>query len=212
MKPVLCGLAESVYTRIARLALEEKSVSYQFESVDIFSEEGIPASYLKRHPFGRIPCLVDGDFVLYETSAITRYIDEVYAGPKLQPGDAVQRARVNQIISMLDAYAYRPMIWDVFVERVVKPLEGEKPNEQTIAQALSVTETCLGELAKQLADRKFLVGENLTLADLHTAPMLAYFVETPEGNHLMSKHPGLSQWLRHIQETESFIVTRSKYA
>ena len=60
----LFGLRISVYTRIARLALEEKKIDYRLEEVDIFADEGPPADYLELHPFGRIPCLRYGDLRL----------------------------------------------------------------------------------------------------------------------------------------------------
>ena len=54
---ILCciGLSRSVYTRIARLALEEKGVRYTLEEVEIFGPAGVPAEHLARQPFGRIP-------------------------------------------------------------------------------------------------------------------------------------------------------------
>ena len=53
----LYGLSYSAYTRIARLALEEKAVPYQLEEVEIFGAGGVPAAHAKRHPFGKIPVL-----------------------------------------------------------------------------------------------------------------------------------------------------------
>ena len=61
----LLGLSISVYTRIARLALEEKGVAYQFEEVDVFAESGVPADYLALNPFGMIPTLLHGDLDYY---------------------------------------------------------------------------------------------------------------------------------------------------
>ncbi len=97
----LLGLEHSVYTRIARLALEEKNVDYVLEETDIFADDGPPASYLEKQPFGMIPCLVHDGFTLYETTAITRYIDEGFDGKALQPRDPAQRATMNQVISVL---------------------------------------------------------------------------------------------------------------
>ena len=96
----LIGLGISVYTRIARLALEEKQVNYSLNEVDIFAEAGPPASYLSLHPFGMIPCLRQDDFVLYETGAITRYVDECGNGAMLQPENTRQRAQMNQVEQM----------------------------------------------------------------------------------------------------------------
>lgn len=109
--PILFGLERRVYTRIVRLALEEKGVPYSLQEVEIFGPGGVPDSHLGRHPFGRIPALQHGAFVIYETSAIGRYIDEAFQGNSLQPPEVQQRARMNQFISVLDSYAYRPMVW-----------------------------------------------------------------------------------------------------
>ena len=109
--PVLYGLARSVYTRIARLVLEEKGVRYTLEEVEIFGSAGVPAEHLARQPFGRIPAFAHEGFTLYETDAITRYIDEAFPGTRLQPQELRARARMNQVIAIIDSYAYRPMIW-----------------------------------------------------------------------------------------------------
>jgi glutathione S-transferase len=65
--PVLYGLSRSVYTRIVRLALEEKGVRYTLAEVEIFGPGGVPAEHRARQPFGRIPAFDHDGFVLYET-------------------------------------------------------------------------------------------------------------------------------------------------
>jgi glutathione S-transferase len=71
-----------------------------------------------RHPFGKIPAFEHDGFRLYEAGAITRYVDEALPGPRLQPRG---RARMNQIVSTLDSYAYGTLVWDIYVERVFRP-------------------------------------------------------------------------------------------
>ena len=95
--PILFGAAYSVYVRIARLALAEKGVAYRLVEVDIFAEGGPPADYAARQPFGRIPAFEHDGFRLYESGAITRYVDEAFPGPPLQPAEPQARARVNQV-------------------------------------------------------------------------------------------------------------------
>ena len=104
MSLVLHGYRYSVYVRIARLALAEKGVTYDRVDVNPFAPE-VPASYLALHPFGRVPTLAHDGFTLYETSAITRYIDRAFAGPALQPGDPRALARMDPVIGIADAYA-----------------------------------------------------------------------------------------------------------
>ena len=109
----LHGYQYSVYAWIARLALHEKAIGYTWVEINPFAKD-VPEAYLAMHPFGRVPTLVNGDFVLFETGAITRYIDEAFQGPALQPSKPEDRARVSQIISIVDGYAYWPLVRQVF--------------------------------------------------------------------------------------------------
>ncbi|TIT38367.1 MAG: glutathione S-transferase family protein, partial [Mesorhizobium sp.] len=153
-KPILYGADYSVYVRIVRLALEEKGIDYELVPVDIFAATGTPGWYFDHHPFGRIPAFEHDGFRLYETSAIARYVDEAFDGPALQPQEARSRATMNQIIGMLDAYAYRAMVWDVAVER----LEKTTPDEALIADGLLKARTTLQALSSLKAPGPWLMG------------------------------------------------------
>ena len=207
----LYGLERSVYTRIARLALEEKGVAYALREVEIFGPGGVPADHRARHPFGRIPAFEHGAFRLYETGAITRYVDEAFDGPALQPREPARRARMNQIVSLLDAYAYRPMVWGVFVERVRFPMSGRPSNEAKIAAALADARLCLGALDGLVECKPCLLGPDITLADLHAFPILAYFALAPEGAACLREHAALTRWIDQMQARQSVQRTRTVY-
>ena len=211
IETTLYGLARSVYTRIARLGLEEKGVAYHLEEVEIFGREGVPAGHLQRHPFGRIPVLCHGDFVLYETAAISRYVDESFSGIRLQPENARERARMTQIIGLLDSYAYHPMVWSVFVQRMRVPAEGGQSDESVVARGLERSRLCLLELQRLQGDRPFLCGPDMTLADLHAYPMLRYLALAPEGAELVAGFPMQSQWLARMSSRPSARRTRGIY-
>src|SRR5262245_1363272 len=93
MPPILHGYRYSVYNRIARLALAEKGVAYERVEVNPFAPD-VPASYLALHPFNRVPTLVHDGFALYETGAITRYVDRAFPSPSLQPATPRALARM----------------------------------------------------------------------------------------------------------------------
>jgi glutathione S-transferase len=211
MPVVLYGLQRSVYTRIARLALMEKVVAHSFEEVEIFGPEGVPPDHLARHPFGRIPALRHESFLLYETAAITRYIDEAFPGPALQPQQAQERARMNQVVGILDSYAYRPMIWGVFVQRVRVPQQGGQPDEEEISRSLATARTCLSVIARLLGHSTYLAGSSLSLADLHAYPMLRYFSLAPEGRAELERFPNLLNWVRAMLARPSVVATVSQY-
>lgn len=200
-KPVVYGADYSVYVRIVRLVLEEKGVDYELVPVDVFAAEGIPAWYFEHHPFGRIPAFEHDGFRLFETSAIARYVDEVFDGPALQPTEPRGRATMNQIIGMLDAYAYRSMVWDVAVER----LEKAAPDEALIADGLWQAETVLKVLTSLKAPgRSWLLGDQLTLADLHAAPIIGYFVKITEGQGLLAEFAEIRAWWDRISARPGF--------
>jgi glutathione S-transferase len=209
--PVVFGAAYSVYVRIVRLALAEKGVSYRLVEIDVFAPGGPPPDYRDRHPFGRIPAFEHDGFRLYETGAIARYVDEAFAGPRLQPSAARDRARMNQIIGVLDNYAYRTLVWDIFVERVRAPAQGRRADERRIAAALPAAGACLDALADLMADGPYLAGPDLTLADLHAAPMLIYFRMAEEGAEMLRARPVLDAWLGRIGRRASIAATRSPF-
>jgi glutathione S-transferase len=198
-KPVVYGADYSVYVRIVRLVLAEKGIDYDLVPVDVFAAEGTPAWYFEHHPFGRIPAVEHDGFRLFETSAIARYVDEAFDGPALQPKDARTRATMNQIIGMLDAYAYRSMVWDVAVER----LEKEAPDEALVANGLRQAETVLRVLTALKPPGPWLLGDQLTLADLHAASIIAYFVKVADGQKLLAAFADIQAWWEGIAKRPS---------
>mgnify|MGYP001407187676 CR=1 FL=1 len=205
----LFGLERSVYTRIARLALHEKDQAYQLREVEIFGDTGVPADHLQRHPFGRIPVLEHDGFRLFETAAIARYVDEAFAGPQLQHTEPQARALMNQTIGLLDAYAYRPMVWGVFVQRVRRPLQENAADEATITRSLASVAVVLDVLERGLRSRSHLAGDALTLADLHAYPMLRYFALAPEGAGALAARPELARWFDAMHQRGSVMATRT---
>jgi glutathione S-transferase len=193
MDLALHGYRFSVYLRIVRMALELKALRYRSVEVDPFVRP-IPADYLALHPFGRVPVLVHEDFVLYETAAITRYIDEQFSGIKLQPDNARARARMQQIISILDNYGYWPMIRQVFAHRVFRPSQKEPSDQAEIEAGRKGADLALRSLEDIAAEIRLDPLSSPTLAGIHLAAMMAYFVSAPEGAAALEVYPKLSRW------------------
>jgi len=208
--PTLYGAAYSVYVRAARLALVEKGVDYALVEVDIFGG-AVPDWYASLHPFKRIPAFAHDGFTLYEAAAIMRYVDEAFAGPPLLPADPRGRARAAQIAGLIDSYLYRPLIWDIYVERCDAPAEGRAPDEAKIAAALPKVETCFAAIEDLMAPQgPYLLGTQLTLADLHLAPMISLGVREMEGAALVARHPRLSAWWETMRARPSLAATATR--
>ena len=188
----LHGYRYSVYTRIARLALLSKEVEHRTIEVDPFSE--LSQAYLRLHPFGRVPVLTHKAFELFETGAITRYVDRAFAGRPLQPEDAPALARMDQVISVVDAYAYWPMVRQVSSHAFFRPLFGEPSSPGEIAAGLKASEKLLSFLDRIAGEGLVLSGRDITLADYHLAPMVDYFVRAEAGKAALSSRRALQLW------------------
>lgn len=90
-------IPRSTYVRTVRLLLEEAGADYNLIGVDIFNGENKSAEYLAKNPFDKVPTLeVDGE-LLYETTAITDYLDTVLAGNKFSPSNPLLLKKDNYL-------------------------------------------------------------------------------------------------------------------
>ncbi len=207
MAVTVYGAAYSTYTRSVLIALREKGVGYTLSEVDIFKP--IPADHAARHPWGKIPAFDHDGFRLYETDAITRYVDEAFPGTALQPDTPRDRARMMQAIGIIDSYGYKPMVVDLFVQRAAMPKMGQSSDEAKIAAALPEVEKAADALMAVKGDSTWLAGASFSLADLHLAPVFAYLRQTPEGRASLERRPALAQWWEQTSKRPSVVETRS---
>lgn len=193
MEPVyLHGYRYSAYTRIVRLVLLLKQVEHQTIEVNPFAE--LSEAYLALHPFGRVPVLTHGAFKLFETNAITRYVDRTFTGRPLQPQGAAALARMDQIIAVIDAYAYWSMVRQVSSHAFFRPFLGDQSSREEIDAGLEASKKVLSFLEDVVREGKILTGRGITLADCHLAPMMDYFVRAEEGKVALSRYQALQRW------------------
>ena len=198
----LYGFPASSYVRTARLALEEKNVAYEMVPVQIGSPEN-----LALQPFGKIPALSHGDFHIYETAAICRYVDEAFDGSALQPPDVKGCALMEQWISAANAYYDRDMIRAVVLERFAPRLFGREANEAKIAEAMPRIARQMEVLEAWLDERAYLAGDPVSIADFFMVPIIGYFQMTPEGGPLCEGAASVMRWWDKMSSRPSFAAT-----
>ncbi len=206
---VLYGTPLSTYVRTARLVLEEKGQPYQLVDVNIFQGDQNTPDHQQRHPFGKVPVLEHGDFRLFETMAIVRYLDAVLDGPGLIPADSRQNAIAEQWMSAVDSYIYPTMIGALVWQRTVQPMLNQSPDEDLIAQITPEVARQLDLLGGVLGNQAFFQGDNLTALDLYLAPIMGYVHGTPEGRSLMDQRPALSRWWQTMDERPSYKTVKA---
>ena len=209
--PIVYGPAGSSYVWSVRLTLAEKGVTHELVEMPPGAQREEP--HLSRQPFAKVPAFAHDDFALYETQAIMRYVDERFPGAPLQPEDVHQWSRMNQIIGIVDAYAWPSMAGAILYNRVLVPrLFGGAPDEAAIAAALPRACLCLDEIDRLMEDNRFLAGEHVSLADLMVIPLFYYFANVPDGQAPLDSHPKLQGWMRHMEGRQSFQVTKPALA
>jgi glutathione S-transferase len=196
----------STFGLVAEIALAEKGVAFDLVDVETTSNE-----HCTRHPFGKIPVLehrAAGTVVrIVESLAVTRYIDDAFAGPPLQPGEAVAVARMMQWISMVVSYLFPTMTGGI-----TKPLlfDAASRSDAGVAAALVEADRQLGLVDEALAANTWLTGSQFTLADVFAFPVLAGLEFTAEGAALVGNHECTSRWLDMMKARPSVRTTGAR--
>ena len=200
------GIPGSPFLRSVEIALKEKGVDYRLQAMA--PGEHKKPEHLSRHPFGRIPTLEHDGFELYETQAIIRYLDEVFPNPPLTPGNATDRARMNQVIGIIEWYFFPKAAAPIAFNRIIGPkLLGLPTDEAAIVEALPMARICFTELDRLLGGQPYFGVESVSIADIMLAAQLDLLCDTPEGAELISK-TRLEPWLQRMQSRPSFATTQ----
>ena len=204
----LWGFDGSTYVRTVKMLLAEKGVTdYEQVPVDVLAGEPQKPEHLARHPFGKVPVLDHGDLRLIETSAITRYLDDVLPGKSLTPGNARDRARMDMTIGLIDSYGYNALVGGVAAFHLFPDFVGGK-NEEMRQSGIETGRKLIDYLMKIRGSSPFIAGD-LSLADLYLAPVIAYVTMTPDKDALFASD-GIADWWQRIEALPSFNETQPK--
>jgi glutathione S-transferase len=197
-QPVVHGPGFSTYVRSVRLALHEKGVEHKLEEVDFINGAHKQPPHINRQPFAKVPAFEHAGNAFYETPAILRYIDEVFSGPSLTPSTPIERAKMTQVISIVDSYGYQPAVHGLFIPRVFVPMLGGKTDEAKVEASKEPAALFVQELSRLLGNGQYFASSSITLADLHVFPVLTYLAATPEGQAILEKHANIRSWFSRI--------------
>src|SRR5260370_1446210 len=176
---IVHSIPGSPFGRAVLATLDEKRASYCLAAVTPGTMRS--ESHISRHPFGRVPVLEHGGFLLYETQAMLRYLDRVLPTPPLTPVDPKAAARMDQAMNVNDWYLFQGVNTVIGFHRVIGPrLMGLTPDEGAIAAAMPKAHAACNELARLLGPQLYFAGEAVSLADLLLAPQLDVLAETPK--------------------------------
>ncbi|MHC5934547.1 glutathione S-transferase family protein [Nostoc sp.] len=159
--------------------LEEIKVPYEFVKLDMQAGEHLQPAYLAINPFGKVPAIVDGDFILWESGAILLYLADKYSKTQLSPE---KRGVFSQ--------------WVLFANSTLAPgIFEEKNREREMPRLL----TPLNEIFSR---QPFLLGNEFTIADVAVGSILNYIPMILKLD--LSSYPEVLNYMKQLSERPAF--------
>lgn len=200
----LYGFAASPHVRSALIAFREKGITVDWQQI---APDGVKTeAYGRINPFRKMPALVHGDVKLYETPSLLVYADEIGTGPRLEPTDAIGRAKMWQFIGIAQNYLYPVGTMQLYFQNVLTSVFGLPKDEAVASGAVDPTRLHLDVLEAAI-DGGYIVGGQFTLADIYCGPQVDYIARTRDGNALVAAHPKVAAWLETLRARPSFRET-----
>lgn len=179
-----------------KVVLAEKKLPYETIPVDLKKGEQKKAEFLKLNPYGKVPVLIDGATVLYESLVINEYLDEKYPEPPLMPKDHAKRAKIR----ILTDYGMNHV--DVPYQKIRHELlkDEKERNQETIDKAKSDLKNLLQRLEREIGGEPYL-AEEFSLVD---AALIPRFIRM-EGMGVLpdASLTKLGGWLKRMKERPS---------
>jgi glutathione S-transferase len=184
----------SINTLKIRVALAETGAAYEYVTVDLASGEQRSGAFLAINPHGKVPVLVDGDFVLPESDAILWYVAESFPAARLLGTTPRDRARALEWCDFASTGLY-PAYYDVHYHTLSAPPEKRlaavaENARQRVARGLKVLEQVLGQ-------REYLAGA-FSIADLGTAVVLRGMREKIPDLYEAAAAPSTEAWYQRV--------------
>lgn len=199
----LYGTPVSTYVRTVRLLLAYANVDYDLKDIGIFNGDNKTEDYLSKNPFGKVPTLdMDGELI-YEADAMTTYLNEKVAEGKYAPSDLLPKARMHQIMSIVNSYLYAPAISQIVIQNLIVPQQGGEPNQTLIENAIAPAANALKAIEDLISGSPYLLGSDITLADFYLIPIFVYLSKTPQFEKTTEQTPKLKTWWDTVQSLDT---------
>ena len=195
----------SPYSWRALLALEYKRLPYVSHLLQFSKQEHRSPELLKMNPRGRVPVLKDGDYVVFESLAILRYLDRKYPDIPLFGNDAEEEGTITRVICEYQSY-----VEDHLSKLIYAILfQGVEGHMEEIERAMTFVTTEARTIENRLGASSWLVGEAFSAADIVIFPgikQLLRVLERREAEDLRARllpldanFPAIARWIQRIE-------------
>ena len=190
----LYGTPISTYVRTVRLLLAEANINYNLQDIGIFNGDNETADYLAKHPFGKVPAMVVDGITIYETSAITHYVNQSLANGLFAPPDVLLQTRMLQVMAIVDNYLYEPAIGTIVIQNLIVPQQGGSTDTEAVQKAIAPTQKALAAIEDLVTGTPFLISSLISIADFYLIPIFVYLEKTPQFAAVTANTPKLKTW------------------
>lgn len=190
-------------SRRATLTAGHLGVEIELASVALESGAQKSSDYLRLNPNGRVPLLVDGDFLLWESHAIMQYLADKAGAEDIYPADVAARADINRWL-FWSACHFAPACALFIRERVSKKLMGGVPDATEIARGEAQLPPAAAMLDAHLAGRDWIAQGRLTLADF---AVVAPLMHSARAHLPLGGYGNLQTWFARLRETPAWAAT-----
>jgi glutathione S-transferase len=173
--------------------------------LNVLAGEPRTPEHLERHPFGKVPVLDHGGMRILETSAITRYLNDVLPGRSLVPASPQDRARMDMIVGIIGSYGYGALGHGVAGYHLFPDFVGGKSEAMRNAGIENGRKVI--KLAMETKGASRFIAGDLSLADLYLAP-LAFYVSLTADKEVLFDVDGFAEWWATVQALPSFTKTQ----
>jgi glutathione S-transferase len=190
----------SPFCRKVRLTLAEKKIEVELVE-ERYWEQG--SDFLRRNPAGKVPVLKIDNRTLSESQAICEFLEDTVAEPRLMPRDADGRYEVRRLCAWFDDKFHAEVTSKLLYERVNKKIMGlGYPDSKNVKSGASRIKYHLDYLSWLLDQRRWLAGDQMTLADLTAAAHLSSldYISDVDWNRSQT----LRDWYAKIKSRPSF--------
>ena len=199
MPVTLYGTPVSTYVRTVRLLLAEAKIDYDLKDIGIFNGDNETDTYLAKHPFGKVPTLEIDGINIYETAAITYYVNQKLASAKFAPLDVLGQTRMRQIMAIVDSYLYNPAVQTIVIQNLIVPSQGGQTDTEAVQKAIAPTQKALKAIEDLFIGSPFLVGSLISIADFYLIPIFIYLEQTPQFAEVTVNVPKLKAWWNEVK-------------
>lgn len=196
----LYHVALSPFCRKVRLTLAEKKIE-----VELIEEKYWDPSpdFLRHNPAGKVPILRIDNRFMPESQAICEYLEETHQGPALMPRDRDGRYEVRRLCAWFDDKFNHEVTEKIMGERVWKKvMKKGYPDSKTVKEGLRAIRYHLDYMGWLLEQRRWLAGDQMTLADFAAAAHLSCLDYISDVN--WDQQPAVRDWYSKIKSRPAF--------